>query len=51
MTIKLNVINEPKDAYTGGPSTLCQDAVTTRSTNVIVTATWENGINLIESPR
>jgi hypothetical protein len=21
--IKLNVINEPKDSYTGGPSSLC----------------------------
>lgn len=44
MTIKLNVINEPKDAYTGGPSTLCPGCGHDQISNVIVTAAWENGI-------
>ena len=42
--IKLNVINEPKDSYTGGPSSLCPGCGHDQISNVIVTAAWENGI-------
>ena len=42
--IKLNVINEPKDSYKGGPSSLCPGCGHDQISNVIVTAAWENGI-------
>ena len=42
--IKLNVINEPKDSYTGGPSSLCPGCGHDQISNVIITAAWENGI-------
>ena len=42
--IKLNVLNEPKDSYTGGPSSLCPGCGHDQISNVIVTAAWENGI-------
>ena len=42
--IKLNVINEPKDSYTGGPSSLCPGCGHDQISNVIVNAAWENGI-------
>jgi len=42
--VKLNVINEPKDSYTGGPSSLCPGCGHDQISNVIITAAWENGI-------
>ena len=42
--IKLNVLNEPKDSYTGGPSSLCPGCGHDQISNVIITAAWENGI-------
>jgi len=42
--VKLNVINEPKDSYTGGPSSLCPGCGHDQISNVIVAAAWENGI-------
>ncbi|DAC46203.1 MAG TPA: 2-oxoacid:ferredoxin oxidoreductase subunit beta [Candidatus Poseidoniales archaeon] len=42
--VKLNVLNEPKDSYTGGPSSLCPGCGHDQISNVIVTAAWENGI-------
>lgn len=42
--IKLNVINEPKDAYTGGKSTLCPGCGHDQISSVIISAAWENGI-------
>ena len=42
--IKLNVINEPKDSYTGGPSSLCPGCGHDQISNVIINAAWENGI-------
>ena len=42
--IKLNVINEPKDSYTGGPSSLCPGCGHDQISNVIIAAAWENGI-------
>ena len=42
--IKLNVINEPKDSYTGGPSSLCPGCGHDQISKVIVAAAWENGI-------
>jgi 2-oxoglutarate ferredoxin oxidoreductase subunit beta len=42
--IKLIVLNEPKDSYTGGPSSLCPGCGHDQISNVIVTAAWENGI-------
>ena len=36
--IKLNVINEPKDSYTGGPSSLCPGCGHDQISNVIVNA-------------
>ena len=42
-------INELKDAYTGGPSTLCPGCGHDRISNVIVASeAWENGTNLID---
>ena len=42
--VKLNVINEPKDSYTGGPSSLCPGCGHDQISNVIVAAAWENGL-------
>lgn len=42
--VKLNVINEPKDSYTGGKSSLCPGCGHDQVSNVIVTAAWESGI-------
>ena len=42
--VKLNVINEPKDSYTGGPSSLCPGCGHDQISNVIIAAAWENGI-------
>jgi len=42
--IKLNVINEPKDSYTGGPSSLCPGCGHDQISGVIINSAWENGI-------
>jgi 2-oxoglutarate ferredoxin oxidoreductase subunit beta len=42
--IKLNVLNEPKDSYTGGKSSLCPGCGHDQISNVIISAAWENGI-------
>ena len=42
--VKLNVINEPKDSYTGGKSSLCPGCGHDQISNVIINAAWENGI-------
>ena len=42
--IKLNVINEPKDSYTGGKSSLCPGCGHDQVSTVIVNAAWENGL-------
>ncbi len=42
--IKLNVINEPKDSYTGGKSSLCPGCGHDQISSVIVNSAWENGI-------
>jgi 2-oxoglutarate/2-oxoacid ferredoxin oxidoreductase subunit beta len=45
MTIKLNVINLPKDDYKGGPSSLCPGCGHDQVSSVIVTSAWENGLD------
>ena len=42
--IKLNVLNEPNDSYTGGPSSLCPGCGHDQISSVIINAAWENGI-------
>ncbi|MBL6890582.1 MAG: 2-oxoacid:ferredoxin oxidoreductase subunit beta [Candidatus Poseidoniaceae archaeon] len=42
--VKLNVINEPKDSYTGGKSSLCPGCGHDQVSNVIISAAWESGI-------
>ena len=42
--VKLNVINEPKDSYTGGKSSLCPGCVHDQISNVIISAAWDNGL-------
>lgn len=42
--VKLNVINEPKDSYTGGKSSLCPGCGHDQVSSVIIAAAWENGI-------
>jgi len=42
--VKLNVINQPKDSYTGGPSSLCPGCGHDQISNVIISAAWENGV-------
>tara|TARA_B100000945_G_scaffold94255_1_gene73655 strand:- start:624 stop:1751 length:1128 start_codon:yes stop_codon:yes gene_type:complete len=42
--VKLNVINEPKESYTGGKSSLCPGCGHDQISNVIISAAWENGI-------
>ena len=42
--IKLNVLNEPKDSYTGGKSSLCPGCGHDQISSVIINAAWENGI-------
>ena len=42
--IKLNMLDEPKDSYTGGKSSLCPGCGHDQISNVIITAAWENGI-------
>jgi len=44
MSIKLNVINLPKDDYKGGPSSLCPGCGHDQISNVIINAAWENGL-------
>jgi 2-oxoglutarate ferredoxin oxidoreductase subunit beta len=43
-TVKLNVLNEPKDSYTGGKSSLCPGCGHDQISSVIINAAWENGI-------
>ena len=40
MTIKLNVIDLPKDDYKGGKSTLCPGCGHDQISNVIINAAW-----------
>ncbi len=42
--VKLNVINEPKDSYTGGKSSLCPGCGHDQISNAIISAAWESGI-------
>ncbi|MBT5184959.1 MAG: 2-oxoacid:ferredoxin oxidoreductase subunit beta [Euryarchaeota archaeon] len=42
--IKLNVINEPKDSYTGSKSSLCPGCGHDQISSVIVNSAWENGV-------
>ncbi len=42
--VKLNVINEPKDSYTGGKSSLCPGCGHDQISNVIISAAWDNGL-------
>ena len=42
--VKLNVINEPKDSYTGGKSSLCPGCGHDQISSVIVNAAWDNGV-------
>ena len=42
--IKLNVLNEPKESYTGGPSSLCPGCGHDQISSVIISAAWENGV-------
>ena len=42
--VKLNVINEPKDSYTGGPSSLCPGCGHDLISGMIINAAWENGV-------
>ena len=42
--VKLNVINEPKDSYTGGKSSLCPGCGHDQISSIIVNSAWENGI-------
>ena len=42
--IKLNVISEPKDSYTGGKSSLCPGCGHDQISSVIVNSAWENGL-------
>ena len=42
--VKLNVINEPKDSYSGGKSSLCPGCGHDQISSVIINAAWENGI-------
>ncbi len=44
MTIKLNVIDLPKDDYTGGKSTLCPGCGHDQISTVIINSAWENGL-------
>ncbi|RAH15135.1 MAG: 2-oxoacid:ferredoxin oxidoreductase subunit beta [Methanobacteriota archaeon] len=42
--VKLNIINEPKDSYTGGKSSLCPGCGHDQISNVIISAAWDNGL-------
>ena len=42
--VKLHVLNDPKESYTGGPSSLCPGCGHDQISNVIITAAWENGL-------
>jgi len=42
--VKLNVINEPKDSYSGGKSSLCPGCGHDQISSVIISAAWENGV-------
>ncbi len=42
--VKLNVINEPKESYTGGKSSLCPGCGHDQISNVIISAAWESGV-------
>ena len=42
--VKLNVINETKDSYTGGKSSLCPGCGHDQISSVIVNAAWDNGV-------
>ena len=39
--IKLNVLNEPKDSYTGGKSSLCPGCGHDQISSVIINAAWD----------
>ncbi len=45
MTVKLNVINLPKNDYQGGPSSLCPGCGHDQISTVVVNAAWENGLD------
>ena len=42
--VKLNIIDQPVDAYKGGPSSLCPGCGHDQISSVIINAAWENGI-------
>ena len=42
--VKLNVIDQPLDAYKGGPSSLCPGCGHDQISSVIISAAWENGV-------
>lgn len=42
--VKLNVINEPKESYSGGKSSLCPGCGHDQISSVIISAAWENGV-------
>ena len=44
MSVKLNVIDLPKEAYQGGKSTLCPGCGHDQISNVIINSAWENGL-------
>ena len=44
MSIKLNIIDLPKDDYTGGKSTLCPGCGHDQISTVIINSAWENGL-------
>ena len=44
MSIRLNVIDLPKEDYSGGASSLCPGCGHDQISNVVVEAAWQNGI-------
>lgn len=42
--VKLNIIDQPLDAYKGGPSSLCPGCGHDQISSVIISAAWENGV-------
>ncbi|MEC8311910.1 MAG: 2-oxoacid:ferredoxin oxidoreductase subunit beta [Candidatus Thermoplasmatota archaeon] len=42
--VKLNIIDQPVDAYKGGPSSLCPGCGHDQISSVIINAAWDNGI-------
>ena len=43
--MKLNIIDLPKDDYTGGPSSLCPGCGHDQISKVVIDAAWSNGID------